>query len=215
VTGGNVSFYNENPTGALFPTPVNGMLALIEYVKQITTSQVKNEGDLVFLVGTNRNEIGGSEYLSSIHGIVGGDAPYIDLEEEKNLHAGVLALIRSGVVESAHDISDGGLAVALAECCITGEPPRGAKITVYDQMRRDALYFGESQSRIVLSCKPGNKREFVQIAMEHELEIQEIGATGGDRLRVNADIDVSIAALSERYYTVLDDIMDRSEPEPV
>jgi phosphoribosylformylglycinamidine synthase subunit PurL len=208
VTGGNVSFYNENPDGAVYPTPVIGMLGLIEDVKHITTSHFKQDGDLVFLLGPNRNEINGSEYLSTIHGIVGGDAPYLDLEEEHALHRGVLALIRAGYVQSAHDISDGGLAIALAESCICGESALGATIKVFDKMRHDALYFGESQSRIVLSCKAEDKRAFVQLVMEHDLEIQELGTVGGTTLRINDDIEIAVDTLSDTYYTVLDTIMD-------
>ena len=208
VTGGNVSFYNENPTGAVYPTPVIGLVGLIEDVKNITPAGFQDEGDIVFLLGKNRNEIAASEYLATIHGIVAGDAPYIDLDEEKLLQDGVLALIDAGLVKSAHDISDGGLSVALAECCIIGRRPVGASIRLYDRIRRDALYFGESQGRYVLTCAADAKRDFVQKVMEHDLEIQEIGVVGGDILTLNDDITLNVPDIHSTYYNALEQLLE-------
>ncbi len=207
VTGGNVSFYNENPEGAVYPTPVIGMLGVIDDVASLTASAFREEGDLVFLLGANRNDIGGSEYLEAVHGIVAGDAPHFSLEEELRVQKACLEAIRAGLIRSAHDVSDGGLAVALAECCVAGERRIGARLKVYDDFRRDALYFGESQSRILVTCAPERKKDLVQIAFENEIDIQELGAVGGGRLAIGADIDLPISELAEAYYTGLEAIL--------
>ncbi|MBI5647990.1 MAG: phosphoribosylformylglycinamidine synthase subunit PurL [Ignavibacteriae bacterium] len=204
VTGGNVSFYNEDPAGAVYPTPVIGMLGLIEDVDAMMTAHFRAEGDLVFLIGANQNDIGGSEYLAAVHGIVAGDAPHFDIEEEQRVQKAVLAMIRARLLSSSHDVSDGGLAVALAECCVTGPSPIGAHVRVYDTFRRDALYFGEAQSRVIVSCNPARKRDLVQIAMEHEVEIQELGVVGGSALLINDDVSADVREMADRYWHSLE-----------
>ena len=121
VTGGNVSFYNESPDYAVYPTPVIGMMGIIEDIEHVTTSYFKDEGDLIAVLGQDPigvDGIGGSEYLKLIHDKVTGEAPDINPEYEKNLQQTLLDLIRKGFIKSAHDVSDGGFAVALAECCV-------------------------------------------------------------------------------------------------
>ncbi|MFQ5487138.1 MAG: AIR synthase related protein, partial [Gammaproteobacteria bacterium] len=118
VTGGNVSFYNENPIGAVFPTPVIGMIGLIDNLTDITTSWFKSEGDYIYLLGDTKDDIGATEYLKVIHGQTTGHVPRVDLEIEKSLQKVLLDAIRHGLVASAHDVSDGGFFTALAECCI-------------------------------------------------------------------------------------------------
>src|SRR6185437_6701952 len=118
VTGGNVSLYNENPTGAVYPTPVIGMVGLIDSLAQITRSAFQDERDAIVLLGEPTAELGASEYLARIHGLVAGAPPACRPDEERALIDAVLEAIEGGVVDSAHDCSDGGLAVALAECCI-------------------------------------------------------------------------------------------------
>ena len=121
VTGGNVSFYNENPLGAIYPTPVIGMVGLIESESHITTSAFRNIGDDIILLGKLRGDINGSEYLKEFYRMTGDNAPYFDIDEEKRLQDCCLELIHNGIVNSAHDISEGGLAVALIESIIMGE----------------------------------------------------------------------------------------------
>ncbi|MCB2204252.1 phosphoribosylformylglycinamidine synthase subunit PurL [bacterium] len=209
VTGGNVSFYNENPTGAVYPTPVIGMLGLIEDLDHITGSVFTAEGDAVILLGTTRNEICGSEYLAQRHGIVAGDAPSLDLEEEKRLQNVLLAEIRAGHIRSAHDVSDGGLAVTLAESCFLGTKSIGATVTIEaGDLRRDALYFGESQSRIVISCNPDHSDAILAAAAAAQIGATVIGSTGGDRLRINDDIDCSVEDLEQAHTQTLDRILE-------
>ncbi len=210
VTGGNVSFYNENPVGAVYPTPVIGMIGLIDDIDHITQAGFRAADDRVILLGTNRNEIDGSEYLAHWHDIVGGDAPYLDLEEERRLQALLLDAIRKGLVHSAHDVSDGGLAVTLAESCFIGDRNIGATIQIaHDGVRKDALYFGEAQSRVVLSCAPDKAEELLALAKAAGVPAADIGVTGGDRLRINEDIDVEVALISEAHSTSLSKLLEK------
>ena len=161
VTGGNVSFYNENPEGAVFPTPTIGMLGVVDDVEAHTTSiAFRKRGDAVVLLSpagwSHKNDIGASEYLYVIHGVTAGDTPHFDLDEEKAVQDLCLELIRGGFVQSAHDVSDGGLAVCLAECAMASDG-LGVNVDLEGgDVRLDALLFGEAQSRIVLSIDPAD-----------------------------------------------------------
>nr|BCX00889.1 MAG: phosphoribosylformylglycinamidine synthase subunit PurL [Bacteroidota bacterium] len=198
VTGGNVSFYNENPQGRIYPTPTIGMVGLIEpFPERLMTADFKSEGDLVLLLGQNREDIGGSEYLAWVHGLVAGDAPYLDLEEEKRLHELLLELIASGLVRSAHDVSDGGLAVALAESCLFGN--LGARVRLEDPIRPDALLFGEGQSRVLISARPDDLSAIVSRARDFQVPVQVLGTVGGDRLKINDWIDLPLEAIRRVY----------------
>jgi len=210
VTGGNVSFYNENPAGAVYPTPVIGMLGLIEDTSHITPAAFVKEGDSIILLGKNRDEIDGSEYLASIHGIIGGDAPTMELREEAILQSVLLECIRSGYVRSAHDVSDGGLAVCLAECCILKGQRLGAEIhLVSSDIRRDCLYFGESQSRVVLSCDPSNTECILSKAVEAGIAAAAIGLVGGEELIINDDIRASVHDLADVYENAMSALLDK------
>ncbi|MEM6326282.1 MAG: phosphoribosylformylglycinamidine synthase subunit PurL [Bacteroidota bacterium] len=211
VTGGNVSFYNENPDGAIFPTPTIGMVGLVEDVAaHTTTADFKTEGDVLILVTPlgwqHTGGVEGSEYLAHVHGLTTGDAPHLDLDEEKAVQAAVLASIRSGRVRSAHDVSDGGLAVCLAESCIHGEigatvdlPRLGARL--------DALLFGEAQSRVVLSVPAGEAGYVRQMIKSHGAQGTEIGTVGGERLTVSIGGEMilteAVADLAEPFHTAL------------
>ena len=154
VTGGNVSLYNENPQGAVYPTPVIGMVGLIDDVKHVTRSSFVQRGHAIVLLGENTSELGGSEYLAWIHGVVAGAPPACDLDGERKLIDALLECIGRGVVASAHDCSEGGLAVALAECCIgQEEQAMGAQVdlSAWAALPRRALLFGEAQGRVVVS----------------------------------------------------------------
>jgi phosphoribosylformylglycinamidine synthase len=154
VTGGNVSLYNESPSGAVYPTPVIGMVGLIDDLSHITRATFQKDGDTIILLGEVGGELGGSEYLATIHGKVIGAPPRCDVEQEKALIDALLEAIRAGVVSSAHDCSDGGLAVALAECCIANpEHESGADIDLssHSALQDRAILFGESQGRVVVS----------------------------------------------------------------
>jgi len=205
VTGGNVSFYNESPNSAVYPTPVIGMVGLIEDIKHVTQAYFKQEGHLIYLIGDTKPEIGGSEFLKEYYGIVSGDCPSLDLVIEKNTQQTLLTAIRKGWIESAHDLSDGGLAVALAECCIINKSnPIGAQISIPDiQMRPEWFLFSESQSRIVISVKSENKKHVENQFANQSIPIALIGKTGGKYFKINDWISVSLKDLNEIYYQTI------------
>ena len=185
VTGGNVSFYNETMGENIYPTPIVGMVGLLEDVERRCTQGFKSPGDLVVLLGETREELGGSEYLKVVFNRVTGSPPALDLDLERRVQRCCREAIREGIARSAHDCAEGGLAVALAECCFTAAPGAGgASITLDDVMRRDALLFGESQSRIILSVSPGDLVRLRELASAHRVPLQVLGEVGGDRLTI-------------------------------
>ncbi|OGC75716.1 MAG: phosphoribosylformylglycinamidine synthase II [candidate division Zixibacteria bacterium RBG_16_40_9] len=210
VTGGNVSFYNEDKDKkrTVYPTVVVGMVGLIEDLKHITTSWFKNEGDLIVLLGKNKDELGGSEYLKQIHNLVKGKPPQIDLNFEKKLQGSCFEAIQAGIIKSAHDCSEGGLATALAESCITNpDTIFGAKINLGDKIRTDALLFGEAQSRIIVSLTRDSLKKLKKIANKYKVPLEVIGEVTSDRLTINDWIDVSPEQLKNLYYNSIGDLM--------
>ncbi|MCF6094487.1 phosphoribosylformylglycinamidine synthase subunit PurL [Microaerobacter geothermalis] len=197
VIGGNVSFYNETKGEAVYPTPVVGMVGLIRDVNHITTQSFKQEGDLVFLLGETREELGGSEYQKLINGNISGRPPVLDLQKEKNLQQMVLEGIRMGLVQSAHDIAEGGLAVSLAESCF--EKNLGAELHLNTSLRPDIALFSESQSRILISTSKENKEEITRLAQTFGVPIEGEGTIGGNtvKIKVNQEtvIDSSLSDL--------------------
>jgi phosphoribosylformylglycinamidine synthase subunit PurL len=185
VVGGNVSLYNESPTGSVDPTPTVGMVGLIEKEHWITRQGFQQENDLVWLVGGFGDEMGGSLYLRSIHGVKTGIAPRLDYEKALSVHQFLAEAIRSGWIQSAHDCSDGGLAVTLAESCMSGEVRRGVRISLDASGRRaDRLLFNESQSRILFSARPGLTTELTQLAERHKVDLVELGKVKGSDLQI-------------------------------
>jgi phosphoribosylformylglycinamidine synthase len=160
VIGGNVSLYNETNGVAIYPTPVVGMVGLIDNLAHITTQEFKNAGDKIYMIGETGADFGGSELQKLTYGKIFGKAPAIDLEVEAFRQSQVLAAIRAGLVESAHDVSEGGLSVALAESAI-GANGLGATVTVEGELT--SVLFSETQSRFVLSVKPENQEKFEQM----------------------------------------------------
>ena len=203
VTGGNVSFYNENPTGAIDPTPVVGMLGLIENVDCLCTPWFKQEGDVIILLGDGERKLGGSQYLYHIHHLKKGMPPRVDLAREKAVQRTCLEVIRKGLVNSAHDISEGGLAVALAECCILhGENLVGATIDVGGEGRErgDLVLFGEVQSKILLSLSARNLDHLKKIAQKNNVSVQELGTVKGENLTIKRKGTVLIHQHIKRLY---------------
>ena len=210
VTGGNVSFYNESPKGAIFPTPVIGMVGLIEDLKNVTTPWFKNDGDFIILLGALKGELGGSEYLKVVHNIIAGDAPDIDLTFEKRIFNATLEAIQKGIVNSAIDISDGGLAVALAEACISNpEKPLGASVYISRKLRNDELFFGESQSVILISINEKYLLDIERIASKNIIPSVTIGRVKDNgRLTINNIIDLPLTELQKAYTRTIPGFMD-------
>jgi phosphoribosylformylglycinamidine synthase subunit PurL len=169
VTGGNVSFYNQNPDGAVYPTPTIGMVGLLDDVNKKMGLDFKNSSDLIFLVGKSTNDINSSEYIQKLQGVEFSPAPHFDLEEEFRLQQKLATLISNKCIESAHDVSEGGLFVALMESCFNNE--LGIDVVANDyKIRKDAYWFGESQSRVVVSVKPSKVEAFKNLLGDHPFE---------------------------------------------
>ena len=199
VTGGNVSFYNETPVSAVFPTPTIGMLGLVENVaRDATTADFKADGDVILYVCVLRKGLGGSEYLNWCHKLVTGDAPSLDLEFEKNLQQAVLGAIRSGLVASAHDVSDGGLAVTLAESCLFGGRGATVDLSALGGATRETL-FSEAQSGIVLSCAPGNAGRLMAHFEVHPVTCYDLGRVGGAELAIAGIQPLPVAQLADLH----------------
>ncbi|MBA3648017.1 MAG: phosphoribosylformylglycinamidine synthase subunit PurL [Chitinophagales bacterium] len=173
VTGGNVSFYNQSYDGPVFPTPVIGMLGVLEQISNRMTLNFKKAGDLIYLVGESRNDIGCSEYLTNICNISFSTVPHFHLEEEYKVQSAVKKLIEKRLIESAHDVSDGGLFVTLLESAMVNE--LGFDITTNQLIRKDAFLFGESQSRIVVSVSPEKEDLFINQMINEEVEFCALG----------------------------------------
>lgn len=207
VTGGNVSFFNENPEGAIFPTPVIGMLGLIEDVeKHRMTPEFKAEGDLIYYLGGARRGLGGSEYLSVVHGTTSGDLPPFDLEFELHLQQVLLKAIQEGRVNAAHDLSDGGLAVALAEMAILSGIGADIQLNPEPASWHEELY-SEAQSGVLVTVPSAEKGNFEQFCNTEELPFRELGRTGGDQLKIHSKIDLPVVDLQETYEGVLPESM--------
>ncbi|MGF7036676.1 phosphoribosylformylglycinamidine synthase [Paenibacillus mucilaginosus] len=210
VIGGNVSLYNENARGAIYPTPVVGMVGLVHDTDHITTQGFKNEGDIVLLLGETKAELGGSEFQYVVHGVTEGRPPQIDLDVEKTLLDTVLGAIQKGLVASAHDLSDGGLAVALAESCISGR--LGANVNLTTDLRADIALFSESQSRLLLSAAPEKASELEAVLKAAGVPVQVIGKVEGTSLQVqvngSAAIDAAVAELQQVWKDAIPCLMN-------
>lgn len=192
VIGGNVSLYNENAKGAIYPTPVIGMVGLVHDINHITTQKFKAEGDVIILVGETKAEFGGSELQYVLNGTVSGRPPVIDLETEKKVQDAVLSAIQKGLVASAHDLSEGGIAAALAESCISGGI--GANVSLTSNLRPDHLLFSESQSRILLSAKPDQADALTALLSEQGVAHAVIGTVTGSSLTIKVNGKAGINA---------------------
>jgi phosphoribosylformylglycinamidine synthase subunit PurL len=218
VTGGNVSLYNENPGGAIHPTPVVGMIGVLDDIDRHLTMGFKAAGDAIVLLGRNTDELGGSEYLSVVHGVVAGDAPAVDLEGERRLQELVLDLNGRALLLSAHDCSEGGLAVCLAECAMAGDGQFGIDVELRDALPLAPLLFGEAQGRIVVSCPPSNADTVVAAAGAAGVPAALLGtvgeADGAFVIRAgDATLDLPVASLHEVYFTAIPRLMERTAAE--
>jgi len=188
VTGGNVSLYNESPAGVVDPTPTIAMVGLIDDERHITTQWFKNADDAIILIGQIGNELGGSQFLKICHGRKEGPPPHVDLAHEIKVQNAVRDLIREGLVKSAHDCSEGGLAVALAECCFNPEKLFGANVDLSaGGTPATTVLFNESQSRIVISVAAENLEKTMSILRERGVPFQQLGKVEGEGLRIHAN----------------------------
>jgi phosphoribosylformylglycinamidine synthase len=222
VVSGNVSFYNETNGLSIYPTPIIGMVGLIEPAETVMTQWFRHPGDLIILLGATGEDLGGTEYLQVVHSREQGSPPVLNLAVEKAMQQCLLKLIRLGLVNSAHDCADGGLAVALAECCIS-EPdhPLGAVVRLQaHELRYDALLFGESQSRAVLSVAPARAGDALRIAWDMGVPAAIIGVVVRERLRIEVGpgpngsgccIETDLQTIADRWAGGLERALTQSD----
>lgn len=182
VTGGNVSFYNETEGQPIYPTPVLGIIGLVEDTATVPSGGFADAGDAIILLGENKNELGGSEYLRLIFSEEKGQPPALNFAKEKRVQECCRQAIRAGLVRTAHDLSEGGLAVALAECSFRSPRRIGFQVKFNDALRTDALLFGESQSRIILVARQKNVKKILNLARKLKIAARVIGKTGGRKM---------------------------------
>ncbi|MDI6699126.1 MAG: phosphoribosylformylglycinamidine synthase subunit PurL [Candidatus Saccharicenans sp.] len=182
VTGGNVSFYNETEGKAVYPTPVLGIIGLVENTSLVPAAGFRAAGETIILLGENKAELGGSEYLRLVFSEEKGEPPTLNFEKEKRVQECCRQAIMAGLVRTAHDLSEGGLALALAECSFKGQRRIGFQVKLNDAIRTDALLFGESQSRIILVARQKNVRKILALARKMKVPARIIGQTGGRKM---------------------------------
>lgn len=207
VTGGNVSFYNENPNSAIFPSPIIGMLGLIEDVeKHTTTPAFKNDGDIIIYLGAERIGLGGTEYLKVIHNLTMGDAPELNIPFEVNLQTSVLDAIKSGFIKSAHDISDGGLSVTLAEKSIFGKKGADVSLSLLNGSTHELMY-SEAQSGIVITVSASDLDKATNHFKSSSVPFYQIGKVGGTNLNIDGILNIPVSDLDSLYENALPNAM--------
>jgi phosphoribosylformylglycinamidine synthase len=210
VVSGNVSFYNETDGRAIPPTPTVAMVGLLDDVGQHLTPWFRAEGDVVLLLGTTREELDGSEYLRLVHGVLGATPPWIDLDAERRLHHLCLAAAHEGLLRSAHDVAEGGLAVALAECCFGGAgEPLGVRCAVDGSLAPAGFLFGESQSRMVVSVRRRAVSRLRDLATREGVPLSVLGEVRGERLVIGDLLDLDVHALRARWRQALPRLLAR------
>jgi len=210
VTGGNVSFYNETNGEAVQPTPVIGMLGLLEDVWKAVGSGFQASGDEIFLLGAASGiELGGSAYLQGVHGITAGRLTPVNFEIHRRLIAMLVEAAAKTLLRSAHDVSDGGLAVALAECCILNrESLWGAQIDFPASASSAGHLFGEAPSRAVVSIHPGRKDDLLYLAHKHGVPLRRLGSVEKERFTWRGFFDLPSASLAEAFFSVIPKLME-------
>ncbi len=200
VTGGNVSFYNETSGEGIYPTPVIGMVGLLDDIDMRVTPWFKQPGDLIVLLGETKPELGGSEYLKYITGKTMGQLPGFSLIREKNLHSLCLDAINQRLLQSAHDLSEGGLGVALVECCLINKAGGlGVAIGLDSNLRPDICLFSESPSRILVSVKRDNLSALKKLATEYNVPLQSLGEVTPDKVSIQGLLELSLAELDRAW----------------
>ena len=209
VTGGNVSFYNQNPDGPVYPTPTIGMVGLLETIEDKMTLNFKAEGDSIYLVGKATDCINSSEYLNKVQGVEFSPVPHFDLEEELSLQQDITRLIREKQIRSAHDVSEGGLFITLAESGFTGN--LGFDITTDRAVRKDAFLFGEGQSRVVVTVQPEHEAAF-EAALAGKA-FTRLGTVTSGAIRVDGADWGTIDSWKNKYDTAIERLLAGHDAE--
>jgi len=215
VISGNVSFYNESFGKAIYPTPVIGTAGLIKEIKNLVGMDFKVQGDVVILIGMGKdpassgnNGMGGSEFMELFFNKVSGICPDIDLDYEKSLHSLIIELINNGLIKSAHDISTGGIAVTIAESCISGKIGATIEIGFEGQSFLESLY-NERQSRVVVSAGRENLTAIKEMCGKSFIACSEIGLVGGESININNELDIDVNEITKLYDNTIETIMSK------
>jgi phosphoribosylformylglycinamidine synthase len=205
IVSGNVSLYNDsNGESAIYPTPVIGMVGVIDDYDKRVGAGFRAEGDFVLLIGSSHNDLGGTEYLKVEHGYVAGRPPALDLPREQSVNRVVLAAAQNGYLHSAHDCAEGGMLIALAESCLLGGiGVRCPAIRPEPPLRLDAAFFGESPSRYIVSVPSRAMPEMQSLARRNNVELSLLGLTAGDTLEFEGQLKLSIAELRDAWEALL------------
>jgi phosphoribosylformylglycinamidine synthase subunit PurL len=206
VTGGNVSFYNQTDATPIHPTPVVGVLGVLDDVSLRMPMGFRREGDVVYLLGTTRDEFGGSEWANVVHGHLGGQPPAVDLEAERTLASILISAARDGLVSAAHDVSDGGAAQALVESCLRGGC--GVEIALPYGVDAFVWLFAESAARAVVAVPPSTEASFLSLCSDHDCPLTRLGVVGGESLAVDGQFSVSLDELREAWSSTLPALFD-------
>jgi len=206
VTGGNVSFYNQNPDGPVYPTPTIGMVGILDDFNNRMTLNFKNVGDTIVLIGQQQNDIGSSEYLHKLNAVEYSPAPYFDLEEEFKVQQFVTAIIKEKLIESAHDISEGGLAITLLESGFHSN--LGFNISATESIRKDAYWFGEAQSRVVVSINEKQLEKLTALAVQAGISITTLGTVTDGSISINENNWGTITEWKEKYDTAIEKLLN-------
>lgn len=202
VTGGNVSFYNQNPDGPVYPTPTIGMVGVLDDIAQKMTMHFKEAGDVIVLIGNQQNDIASSEYLHKLKSVSHSPAPYFNLDEEYMMQQFLANCIKTKMVKSAHDISEGGLMITLLESGFAGD--KGFDVSPVVTIRKDAYWFGEAQGRVVLSLSAEKLAAFTALANENNIPVTTLGAVTDNEVIVNGSNWGSINSWKEKYDTAIE-----------
>lgn len=212
VTGGNVSFYNQGPDGAVYPTPTIGMVGVLDSVSDKMTMDFKQEDDEIYLVGIQRNDINSSEYLHKIHGVEFSPAPHFELDEEFEVQHEVSKMIRKKLVNSAHDVSEGGLFVALIESCFNRN--LGFEVEANTgSIRPDAWWFGEAQSRVVISVSKENRDDFMMLLEKMEMTVTYLGKVSSGNIKINGEDWGTVSDWKDKYDNAIANLLAGHESE--
>jgi phosphoribosylformylglycinamidine synthase len=205
VTGGNVSFYNQNPDGPVYPTPTIGMVGILDDFENRMTLNFKKEGDIILLIGDQKNDINSSEYLHKLKSVEYSPAPDFDLDQEFKVQSFVASIIKARLIQSAHDISEGGLAITLLESGFTND--LGFEVSVKETIRKDAFWFGEAQSRIVVSVTKEKLEAVLQHAKLAGITISELGIVSTGDIYVNGENWGDISSWKNKYDTAIEKLL--------
>ena len=210
VTGGNVSFYNQSPSGPVYPTPTIGMVGVLDNMDYKMTLDFKTAGDVIYLIGESKNDINSSEYLHKICGVEFSPAPYFDLDEEFNLHTTISNLIKNKLIKSAHDVSEGGLFVTLAESGFNRDMGFGVDQNK-KQFRKDAYWFGEAQGRVIVSVSENKTNEFEKFIGKRTFE--KLGQVTKGNVEIDGESWDNISYWKEKYDTAIEKYFKNYLPE--